>query len=49
MLGYAFSKFVVMALGVGLICWAKVEDILVVLFHTGARSIIAKNLNHRPQ
>jgi hypothetical protein len=42
LLGYAFARFVIMALGVGLICSAKVEDILVVFSHTGAISIIAK-------
>jgi hypothetical protein len=42
LLGCTFAKFVIMTLGVGLICLVGVEDILVVFSHRGARSIIAK-------
>jgi hypothetical protein len=42
LLGCAFAKFVIMASGVGLICSAGVEDILVVFSCTDARSIIVE-------
>jgi hypothetical protein len=41
-LGYVFAKFVIMALGVGLICSVGIEDIVVVFSPTGVRSIITK-------
>jgi hypothetical protein len=40
LLGCAFTKFVVMALGIGLICLVKVEDILVVFNRISAKSVI---------
>jgi hypothetical protein len=49
LLGYVFAKFIIMALGVGLICLVGVEDIVVVFSSIGVKSISQKNLNHKKE